>query len=77
MLRTSDYLVKTYASGVEFLGVAKEVSSGCILLDVRMPEMDGLEVQTALKERGILLPVNVMTGHGDIHPKGCAACLRS
>ena len=66
MLRTSGYLVKTYASGVEFLGVAKEVPSGCILLDVRMPEMDGLEVQAALKERGVLLPVVVMTGHGDI-----------
>ena len=67
MLRTSGYLVKTYASGVEFLGVAKDAPAGCVLLDVRMPEMDGLEVQAALKERGILLPVVVMTGHGDIN----------
>ena len=67
MLRTSGYLVKTYPSGVEFLGVAKEAVTGCILLDVRMPEMDGLEVQQALKERGVLMPVIVMTGHGDVN----------
>jgi two-component system response regulator FixJ len=67
MLRTSGYLVKTYASGVEFLGVAKEAVTGCILLDVRMPEMDGLEVQQALKERGVPMPVIVMTGHGDVN----------
>ena len=67
MLRTSGYLVKTYASGVEFLAGAKDAAPGCILLDVRMPEMDGLEVQAALKERGVLLPVVVMTGHGDIN----------
>ena len=67
MLRTSGYLVKTYASGVEFLDQAKDAMPGCILLDVRMPEMDGLQLQAALKDRGILLPVVVMTGHGDIN----------
>ena len=67
MLRTSGYLVKTYASGVELLEAGKEVAPGCILLDVRMPEMDGLEVQRALKDRGIFLPVVVMTGHGDVN----------
>ena len=66
MLRTSGYLVKTYASGVELLAVGKEIAPGCILMDVRMPEMDGLEVQQALRDRGILLPVIVMTGHGDV-----------
>ena len=66
MLRTSGYLVKTYASGVEFLEVANQVDPGCILLDVKMPGMDGLEVQQALKARNILLPVVVMTGHGDV-----------
>jgi two-component system response regulator FixJ len=67
MLRTSGYTVKTYASGVELLDVAKALDPGCILMDVRMPQMDGLEVQQALKERGVLLPVIVMTGHGDIN----------
>ena len=67
MLRTSGYVVKTYASGVELLAKGKELAPGCILLDVRMPEMDGLEVQQTLKERGILFPVVVITGHGDIN----------
>jgi two-component system response regulator FixJ len=67
MLRTSGYLVKTYASGVELLAIGKAIPAGCILLDVRMPEMDGLEVQAALKEQGVLLPVIVMTGHGDVN----------
>ena len=67
MLRTSGYLVKTYASGVELLSGAKELARGCILLDVRMPEMDGIEVQRALKDNGVLLPVIVMTGHGDVN----------
>jgi two-component system response regulator FixJ len=67
MLRTSGYLVKTYASGVDLLREIKEIAPGCILLDVRMPAMDGLEVQQALKDRGVLLPVVVMTGHGDVN----------
>ena len=67
MLRTSGFLVTTYASGVEFLAVDRnELEAGCVLLDVRMPLMDGLEVQRALRDRGTLLPVVVMTGHGDV-----------
>lgn len=65
-LKTAGFAVETYASGVEFLKVAKRVPPGCILLDVRMPEMDGLEVQSALAERGIAMPVIVLTGHGDV-----------
>ena len=65
MLKTSGYQVKAYASGVELLK-EKELDPGCVLLDVRMPEMDGLQVQQALKDRGIDYPVIVMTGHGDV-----------
>lgn len=66
MLKTSGYQVKAFASGVELLKEAKELPAGCILLDVRMPEMDGLQVQQALHDRGVGLPVIVMTGHGDV-----------
>ena len=66
MLRTSNLVVTNYASGVERLKEAPTIERGCILLDVRMPEMDGLEVQQALKEKGVLLPVIIMTGHGDV-----------
>lgn len=66
MLKTSGYQVKSYVSGVELMKEAKELAAGCILLDVRMPGMDGLQVQQALQERGIGYPVIVMTGHGDV-----------
>lgn len=65
LLRTSGYAVKTYASGVELLDPNEPIAPGCIILDIRMPEIDGLTVQRLLKERGILHPVIVMTGHGD------------
>jgi two-component system, LuxR family, response regulator FixJ len=66
MLRTSGYVVKTYASGVEFLNQVKDATPGCILLDVLMPEVDGLEVQRRLRAQGIFFPVIVMTAHGDV-----------
>jgi two-component system response regulator FixJ len=66
MLKTSGYAVNAYASGVEFLEKARDVEPGCVLLDVRMPGLDGLEVQAAMAERGVLMPVVVLTGHGDI-----------
>jgi two-component system response regulator FixJ len=66
MLRTSGFLVKTYASGVEFLAEGSALAPGCILLDVQMPEVNGLEVQKRLREQGILFPVIVMTAHGDV-----------
>lgn len=66
MLKTSGYAVSTYATGDAFLQAAKDADLGCVLLDVRMPGMDGLEVQKLMAERGIAMPVVVLTGHGDI-----------
>jgi len=66
MLRTTGFDTRTYQSGIEFLKDAKHADPGCVLLDVRMPGMDGLEVQRELNDRGIALPVIVLTGHGDI-----------
>lgn len=65
-LKTSGYAVTTWPSGAAFLKEVKQVEPGCVLLDVRMPEIDGLEVQQLLADRGVTLPVVVMTGHGDI-----------
>lgn len=66
MLKTSGFAVETWDSGVAFLKEVRHVAHGCILLDVRMPELDGLEVQQLLNERGVTMPVIVLTGHGDI-----------
>lgn len=66
MLRHAGFRVKTYTDGVTFLGQVAEAERGCILLDVQMPQMDGLEVQEALNQRGVAMPVIVLTGHGDV-----------
>lgn len=66
MLKTSGFSVQAWASGVAFLKEVRHVELGCILLDVRMPEMDGLEVQRTLHERGVTMPVIILTGHGDV-----------
>lgn len=66
LLRTSGYHVQSYASGIEFLKGARGAEVGCVLLDIRMPEMDGLQVQAEMSARGVNMPVVVFTGHGDI-----------
>ncbi len=58
--------VRIYESALAFLATAGELRAGCILTDVRMPELDGLGLQQKLHERGVRLPVIVMTGHGDV-----------
>jgi len=66
VLSRAGYQVESYGSGVEFLKLAKAAPRGCVLLDVRMPDMDGLQVQAAMADRGIDMPVIVLTGHGDV-----------
>jgi len=66
MLRTAGFAVQTWESGVAFLKEVRHAEVGAILLDVRMPDMDGLDVQQALNERGVTMPVIVLTGHGDV-----------
>lgn len=66
MLKTSGFATRAWDSGVSFLKEVRHAEPGCILLDIRMPEMDGLEVQQALIDRGVAMPVIVLTGHGDI-----------
>ena len=58
--------VQAFASGPEFLAVAPTLKSGCVLTDVRMPEMDGIELQRRLLEMGVDLPILVMTGQADV-----------
>lgn len=65
MLKSAGFAVNAHESGVALLA-EREIPPGCILLDVRMPGMDGLAVMEALRERGVTLPVIVMTGHGDV-----------
>ncbi|MEP9357996.1 response regulator [Sphingomonas sp. KR3-1] len=66
MLQTTGYSVRTWPSGAAFLRDLRTAEPGCILLDIRMPEMDGLAVQQQLNARGAKMPVIVLTGHGDV-----------
>lgn len=66
LLEMNDLPAKTYASAIEFLQTAGDLQAGCIVTDVRMPEMNGLELIRRLKERRVDLPVIVITGHGDV-----------
>jgi two-component system response regulator FixJ len=65
LLETAGYAVRTYASGLDLLDAGLP-QTGCVVLDVRMPDIDGLELQQRLIERGCRLPIIVMTGHGDV-----------
>jgi two-component system, LuxR family, response regulator FixJ len=66
LLRAHDFTVEGYESGIAFLKVAPNVKTGCIITDVRMPEIDGMELLRRLKDLKISLPVIVITGHGDV-----------
>jgi two-component system response regulator FixJ len=66
LLDTAGLTAKTYESAVRFLALAGDLEPGCIVTDIRMPEMNGLELVRRLRERGVGLPVIVITGHGDV-----------
>jgi two-component system, LuxR family, response regulator FixJ len=58
--------VETYASATEFLASGKLSRPGCLVLDVRMPEVSGLQLQEILAAQRVHLPVIIITGHGDV-----------
>lgn len=66
LLRMSGYTVETYESGTAFLERLEYARRGCVLLDIHMPGMTGLELQRELAARAPDLPVVMMTGQGDI-----------
>jgi two-component system response regulator FixJ len=66
LLRIAGYTTRLYDSPHAALAVVPELEDGCLLLDVRMPSMTGLELLDALREAGVTLPVIVMTGLGDV-----------
>ncbi len=65
LLSTADVAFESYASALAFLDAAR-TAKGCVVTDIRMPDMDGLQLVKRLKEIGVTLPVIVMTGHGDV-----------
>lgn len=81
LLATLDFEATTFATGAEFLDSLTDRIPDCLMLDLHMPTMTGLEVQGALADAGIKLPIIIITGHDE--PKiirqslkaGAVACL--
>ena len=66
LIASVNLAVETYSSAQEFLDAYQPGRPGCLLLDMRMPGMSGLELQKELAERSIELSVIILTGHGDV-----------
>jgi FixJ family two-component response regulator len=66
LLRSMDLKTRTYRSVDDFLAAARPDAAGCLILDVRLPGISGLDFQARLVGLGIHLPVILMTGHGDV-----------
>ena len=66
LLSVRGYRTALFASGEDFLRAWNPQWAGCLLVDIRMPGMDGLTLQTRLLESGCALPVIIITGHGDV-----------
>jgi two-component system, LuxR family, response regulator FixJ len=66
LLAAQPYAVSCFASALEFLAAASSLPAGCLIVDVRMPGMTGLELLRRLNEEALLFPTIVNTGHGDI-----------
>ena len=66
LLRTAGHDVRDFASANELLDSLHPETSGCLVLDIRLPGMSGLELQETLAARGNSMPVIFVTGHGDI-----------
>jgi two-component system, LuxR family, response regulator FixJ len=66
LLEANSYTVRTFELARDFLGAAPTLRPGCLVADIRMPEMDGLQLQRELTARAFKFPLIVITGHGDV-----------
>ena len=66
LLQAAKLEVKTYSTAMAFLDALPDAASGCVITDVRMPGMSGVDLLRRLKELKISVPVIVITGHGDV-----------
>ena len=66
LLESAGYRVASFSSAERFLAALRPGDSSCVVLDVRMPGLTGLELQQELNRRGVALPIIFITGHGDV-----------
>lgn len=67
LLGTSGFATRIHESATAFLAVAPSVRNGCLITDLRMPDIDGVELLRRLNAIGAMLPAIVISGHGDVH----------
>lgn len=65
-LRGAGLRVMSFSAAEPFLDAYRPAQQGCLLADIRLPQMSGLELQEALAERGVAIPIVFITGHGDV-----------
>ena len=66
LLESKGYVIKSFSSALDFLAAAPALPIGCLIVDIRMPAIDGLELQERLKAGGLDFPMIVITGHADV-----------
>jgi len=66
LLEAASLPVRTYESATSFMDALAQIGAGCVITDVRMPDMSGIELLRQLRMREVRVPVIVITGHGDI-----------
>lgn len=66
LLRSVGYNALTFASAPDFLNFTRPDTPGCLILDIKMPELNGLELQDRLSEKGLSFPIIFITGHGTV-----------
>jgi len=66
LLKSVSIRTETFSSAQEFMDAYNPARTGCLVLDVRMPGMSGLDLQTHLAEKGYKIPIIIITGHGDV-----------
>jgi two-component system response regulator FixJ len=66
LLRAAHFNVVTYQSATRFLEILTRDMDGCVVTDVRMPDISGLDLLRSMRDQSCMIPVIVMTGHGDI-----------
>jgi two-component system response regulator FixJ len=66
LLASAGFAVRVHETATDFLALAPTISNGCLITDLRMPDMDGVELLRRLRTAGALLPAIVITGHGDV-----------
>lgn len=66
LLSGAGFAVRVHESATQFLAIAPEITNGCLITDLRMPDMDGVELLRRLRAADAMLPAIVVTGHGDV-----------